>query len=113
MAKYSHSQIQMYLSCPLKFCYEKIEKIRPDIPNESLTLVLGTATHKALEELYKKVINYCEMHGPDPEYNFLMELLEDIAKSSNGVDPEEQGVMSDFVQELTDKFKEDINRING
>jgi len=55
MAKYSHSQIQMYLSCPLKFCYEKIEKIRPDIPNESLTLVLGTATHKALEELYKKV----------------------------------------------------------
>ncbi len=64
------------------------------------------------EELYKKVIIYCEMHGPDPEYNFLMELLEEIAKASNGIDPDEEGVMSDFVQELTDKFRNDIERIN-
>lgn len=65
------------------------------------------------EELYKKVINYCEMHGPDPEYKFLMEMLEDIAKASNGIDDDEQGVMSDFVQDLTDRFRADINRINS
>lgn len=64
------------------------------------------------EELYKKVISYCEMHGPDPEYQFLMELLEDIAQASSGVDADEQQVMSDFVQELTDRFKNDIERIN-
>jgi len=42
------------------------------------------------EELYKKVMTYCEMHGPDPEYKFLMELLEDIAKASQGIAPDEQ-----------------------
>ncbi len=64
------------------------------------------------EELYKKVITYCEMHGPDPEYKFLLELLEDIAEASSGVDPDEQSFMSDFVEELTDRFKNDIDRIN-
>lgn len=65
------------------------------------------------EELYKKLITYCEMHGPDPEYVFLIELLEEIARASKGIDPEEQGVMDDFVQELTNKFRNDLERING
>lgn len=73
MAKYSHSQIQTYLSCPLKFCYEKIEKIKPDIPNESLTLVLGTATHKALEELYKKVSDY-----QNPDKKWVLGIYEEV-----------------------------------
>jgi len=63
------------------------------------------------EMLYKKVMTYCEMHGPDPEYHFLMELLETIAKASNGVDADEAGVMNDFTQDLTNKFKADIGRI--
>jgi len=73
MAKYSHSQIQTYLSCPLKFCLEKIEKIKPDIPNESLTLVLGTAVHKALEELYIKVSNYQK-----PEKEWLLDIYKQV-----------------------------------
>lgn len=66
-----------------------------------------------IEDLYKKVITYCEMHGPDKEYQFLLELVEDVAKSSNGISKDEKKVMDSFVLDLTDKFKKDIDRING
>ena len=67
----------------------------------------------SVEELYKKVISYCEMHGPDSEYNFLLEVVEEVAKASKGVDSDEQEVMDGFVHDLTKKFREDIDRING
>ncbi len=69
--------------------------------------------NRSVEDLYKKVITYCEMHGPDPEYQFLMELVEDIAQASDGVDTQEQAVMDNFVLDLTTQFKKDIDRING
>lgn len=58
MSRYSHSSIQSYLTCPLKFCYEKVEKIKVDIPSESLHLVLWNGVHWALEFLYKKVSDF-------------------------------------------------------
>jgi len=67
----------------------------------------------SIEDLYKKVISYCEMHGPDPEYNFLLEVVEEVAKASNGVDADEQKVMDSFVHDLTEKFRADIDRINN
>ena len=66
-----------------------------------------------IEDLYKKVINYCEMHGPDEEYQFLLELVEEVAAASAGVDKDEQAVMDNFVKDLTNKFRTDIERING
>ena len=38
-----------------------------------------------VEDLYQKVITYCEMHGPDPEYQFLLNLLHEVAEASAGV----------------------------
>ena len=67
----------------------------------------------SIEDLYKKVITYCEMHGPDSEYQFLMEVVEDVAKASDGIDKSEKAVMDDFVTDLTNKFKKDIERINS
>ena len=52
---YSFSQLQTYQQCPLKYRFEKVDRLKPDIPNESLHLVLGSCVHNALEELYKKV----------------------------------------------------------
>lgn len=68
--------------------------------------------HRSIEDLYGKVINYCEMHGPEPEYQFLLEVVEEVARASSGIDPDEQKVMDDFVHDLTEKFKQDIERIN-
>ena len=67
----------------------------------------------SVEELYKKVISYCEMHGPDPAYNFLLEVVEEVANASSGIDTDEQKVMDGFVSDLTTKFRADIDRINS
>jgi tellurite resistance protein len=68
---------------------------------------------RSIEDLYKKVINYCEAHGPDVEYEFLMEIVAAVANASDGIEDSEQAVMDNFVKDLTDKFRADIDRING
>ncbi len=65
-----------------------------------------------IEDLYKKVIAYCEDHGPDEEYDFLLEVLNEIAKASDGIIKEEKEKIDGFVNNLTQKFREDIERIN-
>lgn len=66
-----------------------------------------------IDELYRNVISYCELHGPDEEYAFLMEVIEEVAAASRGIEAEEQAVIDSFVYELTTKFKNDIERINN
>jgi len=65
-----------------------------------------------LEDLYKKVVYYCEEHGPEEEYAFLMEVLEEVAAAHAGISDVEQGVSDNFVEGLTEKFKADLERIN-
>jgi uncharacterized tellurite resistance protein B-like protein len=69
--------------------------------------------HRDLDMLYDRVISYCEDHGPEPEYVFLIELLEAVATASGGIDANEQKVMDSFVHELTERFKKDIDRIQN
>ena len=69
--------------------------------------------NNSLEELYKKVITYCEMHGPEKEYQFLIHLLTEVASAHSGIDKNEQNVIDSFVNDLTEKFKADLERINN
>jgi putative RecB family exonuclease len=55
MAIYSHSKIGTYESCPQKYKFEYIDKIKGDI--ESVEAFLGSRVHEALENLYKCVRN--------------------------------------------------------
>lgn len=63
------------------------------------------------EEVYKKVIRFCQDYGPDPEYKNMIDMMEEIAKSSDGVDLEEGMVMEGFFHELTDRFRKDIEAL--
>lgn len=55
MAKiYSHSKIQSYEQCPLKFKYRYIDKFRPDI-EKTIEAHLGSAVHDTLEWIYNQV----------------------------------------------------------
>jgi uncharacterized tellurite resistance protein B-like protein len=65
-----------------------------------------------LDDLYAKVINRCQENGPDPEYNYLIEMLEEIAKASTKIDEQEEKVISGFVTDLLDRFRKDILDIN-
>ncbi|MCO6478831.1 MAG: TerB family tellurite resistance protein [Phaeodactylibacter sp.] len=64
------------------------------------------------ESLYLKVIDRCRANGPDPEYQFLIDMLEEVARSSAGIDRDEKGVIQGFVHDLTERFKKDIQSIN-
>jgi RecB family exonuclease len=55
METYSHSKIETFENCKLRYKYRYIDKIIPDVP-KSIEAHLGSAVHKALEELYIKVM---------------------------------------------------------
>ena len=64
-----------------------------------------------IEELYEKVIAHCEMLGPDREYEFLIDVLEEVANASDGIDEKEEMVIN-AVKDLSIRFREEIDRIN-
>lgn len=57
MSYYSHSQIGTYRTCPLKYKYDKIDGLGKTTKETSLSLVLWTAVHAALEFVYKQRTN--------------------------------------------------------
>lgn len=56
MVNYSHSKLETFENCRLRYKYRYIDKIVPEIP-KSIEAHLGTMVHEALEWLYKKVMN--------------------------------------------------------
>lgn len=65
-----------------------------------------------IEEVYAKVLDYCIYAGPQAEYQNMMDVMEAIAKASNGIDDEEEKVMNTFIETLTKRFKEDIEKLS-
>ncbi|MEL6650697.1 MAG: TerB family tellurite resistance protein [Bacteroidota bacterium] len=65
----------------------------------------------SVEDVYRKVILFCQDYGPDPEYQSMLEIMEAMSTASAGVDQKEQAVMDGFVYELTERFRRDIQAI--
>lgn len=66
---------------------------------------------RPVEEVYQKVIDACQEVGPDPEYPFLIEMLEKVAAISAGKSPEESQVISGFTSDLIERFRKDLEAI--
>ncbi len=66
-----------------------------------------------VEDTYKKVITCCEAHGPEREYQYLINLLEKMSKASAGMDDNEAKKISSFRADLIKKFIEATNKINA
>jgi len=64
-----------------------------------------------LEDVYKKVIFACHDNGPDPEFQFMVEVMEAIAAASAGKDAAEDAKIKGFVHDLTERFKRDIEKL--
>ena len=52
---YSNSRIGTYESCPLKFKYQYIDRIKPEEEFETVEAFLGSRVHEVMEKLYKNV----------------------------------------------------------
>ncbi len=67
--------------------------------------------HTSVDYLYNKVLDFCYEYGPNAEYQFLVEVLEEVAKSSGEVNEIEMVVINKFTTELTDRFKKDLDEL--
>ena len=68
-------------------------------------------TKKDLQAAYDKALYTCKEYGPSREYPELLDILQQIAAASTGVDSEEARLIHDFEAELRRKFREDL--LNG
>ncbi len=58
----------------------------------------------SLEEAYAKALNTCKDYGPAEEYEYLFEILYEIAKASNGLNVEEAQIIVRFKMDLKEHF---------
>ncbi len=65
-----------------------------------------------IEDLYNKVINTCIEYGPTDDYKFLIKIMEEVAKSSDGIVEKENDVIFKFSEDLTERFKKDIENLS-
>ena len=65
----------------------------------------------SVEDLYKKAINTFEKVGPHPEYTFMLEVLEQVATASHGVDRKEKAMISQVSVDLKERFSNDLARL--
>ena len=56
---------------------------------------------ESIDSLYQKVMAFCEAYGPNREYKFLVEVLEDVAKASDGIIPAEAAI----IQRIKNKMR--------
>jgi tellurite resistance protein len=71
-----------------------------------------TDKHQDPEYLYKRVLSICHQNGPDPEYKFLVEILEAVARASSSTELENKTIER-FTTELTERFRHDTDLINS
>ncbi len=64
-----------------------------------------------IEGLYKKVIEVFSDNGPDHEYDFMIYALTEIAKASKGINSKEKKLITNFSDDLLERFVKDIEKI--
>ncbi len=65
----------------------------------------------SIEELYDKVIIACHRVGPSPIYTEFISSMNSIASASNGVDKNEDGLITSFSSDLIARFSKDIEKL--
>lgn len=64
------------------------------------------------EEAYQKVLDYCQHIGPKAAYKDMLEVMYAIAKASEGVSEAEQKIIDTFIHTLTERFKNDLEKLD-
>jgi uncharacterized tellurite resistance protein B-like protein len=64
-----------------------------------------------VETLYKKIIEVFSDNGPDEEYDFMIYALAKIADASEGMNTNEEKLITNFSRDLLKRFKNDIEKI--
>ncbi len=68
-----------------------------------------TSKHSNVEDVYKKAIGFCQDHGPSEYYREFIGAMNILAASTNGIDQNEEKVISSFSTDLIAKFQKDLD----
>ena len=90
---------------------EEILKAHPKGKDIKWSFEYESQNQSDIETLYKKVIEVFSDNGPDYEYDFMIYALTKIAEASAGKDLKENEVISNFSEDLLERFKGDIEKI--
>lgn len=69
-------------------------------------------THNSsVEEIYNKVINFCHVYGPAPQYDEFITAMKIVAETSNGITTKEHKLINSFSEDLMGRFQRDIDKL--
>lgn len=60
----------------------------------------------SVDEVYKKVISFCQAYGPTREYEEMIDVMMKVADASDGVDFNEEIIIESFRRDLIEHFKD-------
>jgi hypothetical protein len=64
-----------------------------------------------IDDIYNKVIHFCHGYGPSIVYPEFIESMKTLAMSSNGIDSDEDRVISSFSKDLIARLQADLDKI--
>lgn len=67
--------------------------------------------NSSVEEIYNKVINFCHVYGPAPQYQEFISAMKIVAKASEGIKPKEMKLINSFSKDLMERFQRDIDKL--
>lgn len=62
----------------------------------------------SVEEMYKKVIDFCKNYGPAPEYVEFIDSMKIITNATNGIEKSEATIIDSFSADLITRFQKDL-----
>ncbi len=73
------------------------------------SFIYEASREHSIEDIYKKVITSCHMHGPSPIYAEFIDAMNKVAAARNGIDKDEQEKIDAFSKDLISRFQKDID----
>ncbi|MDQ1770330.1 TerB family tellurite resistance protein [Labilibaculum sp. A4] len=67
--------------------------------------------NSSVEEIYNKVINFCHVYGPAPQYDEFITAMKIVADASDGMTAKEHKLISSFSEDLMERFQRDIDKL--
>ena len=105
--KVSASLLDLYITCPLRFYYERVLKLEaPGVPNEVESRVVGNAMHEALEEYYKSFGLPAEIKREQLDADRLFELFVEHFEKAGKISPEKEFLLYETVKYRLKAFVE-------
>lgn len=67
--------------------------------------------NSSVEEIYNKVINFCHVYGPAPQYDEFITAMKIIADAKDGITEQESKLINSFSKDLMERFQRDIDKL--